>query len=188
MIRTCTKWIEKICSKYDVLVELYCLYYRGIVKNEIALANIRNWDRVLCIGGGSIPSTAIEIAKQTKAQVHVVDIDSKAVKSARNVVSRLNLQEKITVFNARGQDIDIEPYDVIHIAQQVSPKEEVLENIWEKSREGNRIIVRVPRKILKPLYSNISDDFISDKAIEISSFSLESRGKTMDEILLMVKI
>ncbi|NLN40607.1 MAG: class I SAM-dependent methyltransferase [Clostridiales bacterium] len=180
--------MERIFSKYDLFVELCNLYYRNIVKNEIRLANIRSYDKVLCIGGGFIPSTAIEIVRQTHAHVHVLDIDKKAIGCARNVIARLGLQDKITVINGKGQDIDIEPYDVVHIAQQVSPKDEVLNSIWEKAKEGHRIIVRMPRKILKPFYSNIADDFIKNNSKDISTYSIGCRAKSMEEILLMVKI
>ncbi len=188
MIRTCTKWVERLFCKYNPLIKLCCLYYRNIVKEEIRLANVRNWDRVLCIGGGPIPCTAIEIAYQTNAHIHVIDIDNNAVKCARNVIRKLGLQDRITVINAKGQDIDIEPYDVVHVALQVSPKEEVLKNLWEKSKEGNRIIVRMPRKTLQRFYSNITDDFIKRNAEAIRRISMGCKAKTMDEILLMEKV
>ena len=47
--------------------------------------------------------TAIEIVRQTNAQVHVVDIDNNAVKCARNVVAKLGLHEKITVINEKAR-------------------------------------------------------------------------------------
>lgn len=188
MIMTCTKWMERIFSKYDLFVKLCNLYYRNIVSNEIRLANIRSYDKVLCIGGGFVPSTAIEIAKQTNAHVYVLDTDKKAIECARNVVTRLGLHEKITVISGKGEDIDIGPYDVVHVAQQVCPKDEVLKNIWEQAKEGHRVIVRMPRKILKPFYSNITDDFIKNNLKDINTYSIGCRGKSMEEILLMEKV
>ena len=188
MIGTCTKWIEKKFSKYDSLIKLYSLYYRNIVEKEIQLANVKSCDKVLCIGGGSIPCTAIEIANQTNAHIHVLDIDESAVECARHVIEKLGLHEKITVINGKGQDIDIGPYDVVHLALQVSPKEEVLKNVWEKSKEGNRIIVRMPRKTLNPFYSNITDDFIKKNLKAISSVAIGYKAKTMNEVLLMEKV
>lgn len=188
MIKTCTKLIEKRCSKYDLLTRLYGLYYKNLVKKEIKLANVKSCDKVLCVGGGAIPCTAIEFAKQTNAQIHVVDMDDTAVECARCVVKKLGLDDKITVISGKGEEIDVEPYDVIHVALQVSPKEKVLENIWERSKEGNRIIVRMPRKRLRSFYSNISDDFIKENVKEVKSISVGNKPSTMDEILLMEKI
>lgn len=188
MIRSCTKWIERISSKSCPLVKLYSLYYHNMVREEIKLANVRSSDKVLCIGGGSIPCTAIELAKQTNAQVHVIDIDKDAVKCAKKVIAKLGLHENITVINRKGEDIDIAPYDVIHIALQVSPKEKVLKNIWEKAREGNRIIVRMPRKSLKLFYSNIRDDYVENSSKCIKTMSIHYKTHTMDEILCLEKI
>lgn len=188
MIGACTKWIEKRLSKCYYLIKFYSLYYRDIVKKEIKLANVRSCDKVLCVGGGSIPCTAIEFANQANARVDVIDIDSKAVECARCVVEKLGLDEKITVINGRGEEIDVEPYDVVHVALQVTPKEEVIKHIWEKSKEGNRIIVRVPRKPLRRFYSNVTDDFIKKYANNIKSISIDSKVKTMDKILLMEKV
>ena len=55
MISIYTKWIERRFCKYEPLIKLCRLYYRDIVKEEIEAANIRSWDKILCIGGGSIP-------------------------------------------------------------------------------------------------------------------------------------
>lgn len=187
MIRTCTKWIEKNFSKNNALIKLYRLYYKNIVKREVKLADVKSCDKILCIGGGSIPCTAIELAKQTKAKVHVIDIDNQAVECARDVVVKLGLHKKITITSGKGQEIDIEPYDVVHVALQVSPKDEVLEHLWDRSKEGDRIIVRLPKKGLKVFYSNITEAFIEKNAKYIRSFPVSYKAKTMDEILLMVK-
>lgn len=187
MIGTCTKWIEKTFSKFKPLIKLYSLYYRSIVKNEIKLANVKSYDKVLCIGGGCIPCTAIELAKQTKAHIHVIDMDKTAVECAKKVICKLGLEGNITVIKGKGEEVDIEPYDVIHVALQVTPKEKVLKNIWEKSKEGSRIIVRMPRKVLRPFYSNITNDFI-EKNSGTKSISQGLKTHTMDEILCLEKI
>jgi len=119
MIAVCTECIERNFSKSNFLIKLYGLYYRNIVKNEVKLAGIRSCDRILCIGGGPIPSTAIEMARQTDACVHVIDMDGTAVVCARDVIKKLGLAHKITVEQARGEEVDISPYNVIHVALQV---------------------------------------------------------------------
>ncbi|MEW8974373.1 MAG: nicotianamine synthase family protein [Tissierellaceae bacterium] len=187
MIANCTKWIERKFSGFNFLIGIYEIYYRGIVKKEVGLANIRSRDRVLCIGGGSIPCTALELANQTDAKIDVIDVDSMAVKSARDIVTRLGLSNRISIKEERGEDIDISSYDVIHVALQVTPKEKVIEHIWNNSKKGNRIIVRLPKRILSSFYSNISEEFISKNMDYIESCSLKNMVNTMDKVLLMVK-
>lgn len=187
MIAVCTKCIERNFCKSDFLVKLYGLYYKNIVKNEVELAGITDDDRVLCVGGGPIPSTAIEMATQTDARVHVIDIDSNAVESARETVSRLGLHHKISVDQGRGEEVDIAPFNVIHVALQVSPKEDVLEHIWSKSKAGDRIIVRMPKKKLRPFYSTLTDNFIKRYSDYIKTYSSNFNFNTMDKTLLLVK-
>jgi len=187
MIPACTRFIERNFSKSNFLVNLYGLYYKSIVRNEVKLANIKNSDKVLCIGGGPIPSTAIEVVKQTDANVHVIDMDRKAVEYARNVVKRLGLDQKIVVDQDRGEEVDISPYNVIHVALQVTPKDKVLNHIWSNCKMGDRIIVRMPKKGLRHFYSNVTEGFINRYSNYIKFISPRLNANTLDKILLMVK-
>ncbi len=187
MIISWTKWMEKKISNLNFLIGLYENYYRKIVKDEVKLAKMTNKDKVLCIGGGSIPCTALQIANLTGAEVHVIDIDSKAVNNAKNIIRKMGLGNKIYVTEAKGEDIDVTSYNVIHIALQVTPKEKVIEHIWSKSTEGTRIVVRLPKKSLKCFYSNLSDEFLNQRKLSIEDYCLQNRCNTMKEILLMVK-
>ncbi|MBU5438981.1 hypothetical protein KQI42_13215 [Tissierella sp. MSJ-40] len=187
MITSWTKWMEKKISNSNFLIGLYENYYRKIVKDEVKLAEMTNKDKVLCIGGGSIPCTALQIANLTGAEVHVIDIDRKAVNNAKNIIRKMGLGNKIYVTEAKGEDIDVGSYNVIHIALQVTPKERVVEHIWSKSTEGTRIVVRLPKKSLKCFYSNLSDEFLSQRKPSIEGCCLQNRCNTMKEILLMVK-
>jgi len=187
MISTCTKWVENKFSGFNFLINLYSIYYKNIVKQEVQLADIQEKDRVLCIGGGSIPSTAIEIVNQTNAFVDVIDTDNKAVHQARSVIHRLGLDNKIKVIRKDGQNVDLNPYDVVHIALQVSPKEKVAKHIWNNLIYGNRVVIRMPKKFLRFFYSNISDEFTINNSKYISNCYLSNRANTMEKVLIMVK-
>lgn len=187
MIKTWTKWMEKRIVASDFLIEFYEKYYDQIVKDELELAEVKDGDKILVIGGGSIPCTALKIAKNTRASVHVIDIDEVAVSSAREIVNRMGLEDQILVTRANGQDVDVTKYDLIHVALQVSPKEEVVENIWNQSLKGTKILVRLPKKALKVFYSNISDGFLERKKDCIKNCSLNNKLNTMDDVLLLVK-
>lgn len=187
MIVTWTKWMEKRISCSNFLIRLYEKYYKKIVRDEIKLADVKINDRILCIGGGSIPCTALQIANLTGAKVDVIDIDSRAVYNARNVVEKMGLNNKIYITNIRGEEVDISSYDVIHVALQVTPKEEVVEHIWSKARKGTRILVRIPKKNLRYFYSNISNEYLNEKESCTRNCCLDNELNTMKEVLLMVK-
>lgn len=179
--------MEKKISCKRFLIKIYEIYYRNIVRDEIELAEIKSNDKILCIGGGSIPCTAMEIANHTKAKVDVIDIDSKAVYISKAVVKRMGFGNQIQIKKAKGEDIDVEDYNVIHIALQVTPKEEVVKNIWDRSKLGTKIVVRMPKPGLRVFYSNLSEKLSNRSNIKSDKVYLRNRLNTMEEILLMVK-
>ncbi|HEY4544636.1 MAG TPA: nicotianamine synthase family protein [Tissierellaceae bacterium] len=187
MIRSFTKFCEKILYKSNKLVNIYDLYYRDIVKKEIVLADIKNTDKVLIVGGGAVPCTAINIASKTNAKVDIIDIDEEAIKSSSSLIKRLGLEDRVKVYLGNGRSIDVSNYDVVHIALQVNPKEEIIDNVWSKSKVGTRLIIRQPKKILKSFYSNISYDYLSKIDNNIKAIYRNNLFNTMDKSLLIVK-
>ncbi|SDW05809.1 Nicotianamine synthase protein [Tepidimicrobium xylanilyticum] len=179
--------MEKRISFSETLVNLYNKYYERLVKNEVEIAGIKDGDKVLCIGGGSIPCTALQMAKLTDAKIHVLDIDEEAVERARYIVEKLGLEDKIKVIWGNGEVIEPSDYDVIHIALQVQSKDEVFENILSKSKRGTRIIIRNPKKSRRVFYSNISNKLLVLCKDCMKNCSLNCYNPNMDEIMLVVK-
>lgn len=137
-----TKGLEKIASFFPIIIPIHHLYYNALVEGEIHTCNISCKDKVLCIGGGPLPCTAMEIARKTGAYVEVIDNDPKSVKMANRVLSLLNMDKNIKVIENSGQQVDASKYSVIHVARQVTPKIETFRNVWGKAPKGARILVR----------------------------------------------
>jgi hypothetical protein len=57
-------FLEKKVAGCRTLVSLYANYYHQVIDNEIKLASVTANDRVLNIGCGAIPFTAILTAKK----------------------------------------------------------------------------------------------------------------------------
>ncbi len=186
MISIVTKLFEKFAVNSDFAYKVCKLYYKNIVNEEIDLASISPGDRVLLIGGGSIPCTAIEFAKRTQADIEVIDIDFKAVENAKNLVDKKGFNSRINIRLADGKKIDPKNYDVIHIAMQVKPKESVLRHILDKSDSGLKVIVREPRSYLKSFYSNISKSFLKNYSLELREHAFRSLT-SMDRVKLLIK-
>ena len=75
-----------------------------LVKREARLAGINEQDRVLCIGGGICPYTAILLHKYTKAQITVVDNNRVCVEKARKFIDRVGM-DKINIIYGDGENI-----------------------------------------------------------------------------------
>jgi protein-L-isoaspartate O-methyltransferase len=119
-------------------------YYEGVVEKEAMLADITEHDRVLCIGGGPCPLTAIMLHQHTGAAVTVVDNCPHCVAKAKSMVRRMGVD--LQVKQVDGRMISPADYTVIHIAKQVSPLRQVLSHILSNITDGTRILVRRPKK------------------------------------------
>lgn len=187
MIGRWTKWMEKKIFKVGSLLYIYESYYKNIVSKEIQLANISERDRVLCIGGGAVPCTAIQLASHTGANVEVIDVDRLAVEKARELIVSKGLEGLIDVRMGRGESIDSSSYDVVHLALQVAPKDLVVEQVWKNAKEGSRIVIRRPKKILSMFYSPLSKEFLERHKDSLLEMDLKNSKTTMDQVLVMVK-
>ncbi|ABR55090.1 conserved hypothetical protein [Methanococcus vannielii SB] len=149
--------LEKIsCNIYPVFYS-YCKYYEKTVKREIELANITSKDKVLVIGSGSIPFTAIHVSKLTGANVTAVDIDKEAVEKSKSCIKKYNFNN-ITVLNENGLNVDCNNYDVIIIALQVFEKEEILSKIIDNGI-SKRVIVRQPAENYAKIYGELPKNY-----------------------------
>ncbi len=163
-----TKQIEKVMALFPWFFKLYRLYYRRIVEQEIHLGCISCRDRVLCIGGGPFPCTALEIAGKTGARVHVIDNDLEAVTSARRVVESLNIDNIVRVDHAEGERLDVENFTVVHVALQVTPREEVLQNILQQASQRVRVLLREPVEKYKSYYAPLSREYYARSSSSIT--------------------
>lgn len=156
-ITKCTQGIELLATKSRIIYLFASLYYRLLVKRESMLAGIGKDDRVLCIGGGMCPYTAILLHQYTKARVTVIDNDSRCIEQSRCFLRHLGMEGVDVTFHD-GAQVNCRGHTVIHIAMQISPKEAVLKQILKKAQDGARVLVRMPKNNLEGLYSNLSKE------------------------------
>jgi len=149
-----TRGIECSAAKSRGLFWLASLYYKSVVKKEIALAGITERDHALCIGGGICPFTAILLHRATGAKVTVIDCCAACTQKARRVIERLGLGEHVRVLcrDGGGEGLSFSEYSVVHFALQVSPMESVFSRVEKQAELGTRLLVRRPKSSLSCLY------------------------------------
>lgn len=185
MIKTFTKLFEKSCVNSNMLVGLCNIYYKKLVREEVDISEIKKEDRVLCIGGGSVPCTALEIHRQTGAKVDIIDIDEEAVFNSKRLIERLGLEDNIRVSKGFGQTVNMSKYNVVHIALQVTCKDEVLDNILENSSGNTRILMRMPKKGLKCFYSNVQSKLLNNLGLCVEKRGFKNAFSTIEELVLV---
>ncbi|MDO9574200.1 MAG: hypothetical protein Q7I94_04315 [Candidatus Contubernalis sp.] len=114
--------LEHLGSRYTLLGKLYSIFfYRKMVTAEAESAGLKPGMKVLHIGSGPLPMTAISLGR-AGCSVTAVDSDVKAVQAASMMVKRAGMENQINVKEAHGQDLNCSSYDAVWISLHVFPK------------------------------------------------------------------
>ncbi len=142
-------YFEQIATHFDIINEYYIKLYDDIIKNEIKLAQINHTDYILVIGSGALPMTPILISKNTKAKIHTIDKDKKAVKNAQQYINRFHLSERITVSYDDACQLNMAAFDVIFVLYGIHGMEKVFSMITKTASSSVRVIYRIPPDALE---------------------------------------
>lgn len=142
-------YFEQIATHFDIINEYYIKLYDDIIKNEIKLAQINHTDYILVIGSGALPMTPILISKNTKAKIHTIDKDKKAVKNAQQYINRFHLSERITVSYDDACQLNMAAFDVIFVLYGIQGMEKVFSMITKTASSSVRVIYRIPPDALE---------------------------------------
>jgi len=149
-----TSFFEKLALSLPLFLGILSIYYKKRVSKEIAAAYIRCDDRVLCIGGGPCPLTAIYIHKFTGAHITVIDNNLDAVEIGKRFIKMMNLNSAITFVQSDGENFDLHGFSMVHVALQVTPREKVISHLQNCAAPNVQILIRgsLPEKkvVLEP--------------------------------------
>lgn len=184
MICSTTRMAEKLFCHSSLTCTWFRNYYKKLVSEEIHIAGITCEDKVLCIGSGSIPSTAIELAEQSGASIYAVDIDNEAVRCGRDVISRLGLSHKVFICSCPGEQCYFENYEYVHIAMQVTNKKKIIEEVFKRSK-NTKVILRIPKEEIRHKYECIDDYLYSNPNINIKHVDFNHSMHTVANLMVL---
>lgn len=148
------RFIESLSLKISFLDRYIIKLRKKITLEECKMAEISSSDRVLVIGCGPHPTTALLIVNKTQAQVVGIDKKINAVKLASSYIQKNNLENKIYIYYADGIDYPIDNFDVIFIAANVWPIKQLINNIFSKINNDVKIICRDFREDITNMVTN----------------------------------
>ena len=148
LLTSFTRKIEDWASKKGLIYKLAESYYHDVIRREVILADIKEDDHVLCIGGGICPFSAILLHQITGAAVTVIDNNLSCVKKARSVIKRFGLKDHIKVLcqDGRSSNLSFSEYSVVHFALQVCPKDWVFSNVENHVAPGTKLLLRCSKR------------------------------------------
>lgn len=121
-------------------------YLQGLshtVQGEVAALGIDASARVMLVGAGALPTTALSLARETGAEIYGIDIDEEAVRLAQNVVSCCGLDGQVHI---SGLSIASHWFtaNATHfiVASLVARKDQILAAIAGHMRPDAKILLR----------------------------------------------
>ena len=149
-------FIDNLACKLDKIAEIYGKKSIGDeYKKEYDTIGISKSDKVLHVGCGSFPLTEITLVETTNANIVGIDKNLEAVKSAKDIVHRKNLNDKIKIDHGDGINYPVEKFDVVILSSCASPKEKIIQRIFKEVKNDCKIIIREIDTAVEPVHKNI---------------------------------
>jgi hypothetical protein len=163
-----------------------------LIKRELALVSRAQPQRILFIGSGPLPVSAIHAHLQTGLPIHCVGRDSGVTAVARQALQRCDLDGGVRVFCDGNGDYDVSDYDLIIIELLAKPKKNILRNLRKRCRRGCQILLRTTDGLWSLLYESTLERDVrgfhvkAQQLIEndqhISTLLLEAAGSAASDI------
>jgi len=147
---------ETVAYKNRKIAELYEKVIGKEYKKEYKTFDILKHNKVLHIGCGAYPLTEIIFSNLSGKKVVGIDKNKKAVMSAREIIRKKNLDNKVTINYGNGINYPVDGFNVIIISSCSMPKEKILENIFKQARKNCIIIVRETNSALNYILNYIN--------------------------------
>ena len=137
-------FLELLAVKTRFFNALLTKARKPVFLNEIKMSGIKKDDNVLLIGCGIFPLETMLIAQETNAKVVGIDNSDKAVKIAKKYIKKIGLEDDVKIEYADGRDVPVKEFDVVFIAINVFPIENVLLNISKAKdlKKNTRILCK----------------------------------------------
>jgi hypothetical protein len=159
--------------------------FRRLIKREIELlAPAGRPERLLFIGSGPLPVSAILAHEYLGVPVDCIDVDTGAVADSCRLLQNLHLSDAVRVIHADGTAIDARGYDAILIALLAKPKNEILASLARSARKDCRIVCRTSEGLRKLVYEPIDHDRDLRTHIVRDKRSAVDSGDTISSLLL----
>jgi hypothetical protein len=137
----------------------YHLYERvgELVRRELILISELWPQRILFIGAGALPLSAIQIHLQTGLPVDCLVETPAATDLAEQVLQKCKVNNSVHVFAEKDAKYDLSAYDLVIMASAARPKRKILRQLRKKCHAGCHILCRTVHGLGQLLYEPATD-------------------------------
>lgn len=186
------KKLNNICIQLECVIESFfsTSYFNGnkgflegrlskcnnLMTNEGKNLEINENSKVLILGIGSMPITAILYSLIFNCEIIGIDIDNKSLNLANKIMHDINMNAKYKFIHSDAFNIDFNINDITHIviAGHINNKNFLLQSLKEKINIHTKILVRKSMGLYKLIYSDININDINGYEV-ISEFNSDIR-------------
>lgn len=180
-------WAKRIIQSNKPNLELRNFwYYDNYLKlTQIEWENLKSCgvnghkhDKVMFIGSGALPLTAIFLVKYFGLKVTLVDLDFQALELSRKLVSKLGLVKNFEFVHQDVFKIDnLKDFDIVFLAALVggNTKEKITEKVYSKIKKDSHLLCRSAYDNRVLLYKPLN--------LSLLNFKCEREVKTYDEVV-----
>jgi nicotianamine synthase len=169
------KKIRESHVPYETLAEFpYIENYKNLTAMEVEHLQPHTSDahRILFIGGGPLPLSAILMAQIHNIQVDILDKDETACSASKDVLQALGLEDQIRVIHGDiSHTKTLETYTTVILAALVGEsqqeKDKILQHIAEHTHKGTCLMLRSVQDLGKLLYPEV---ILNNDAVTIVDF------------------
>jgi len=126
--------------------------YQSLAAREIRLAGLTPEDRVLFIGSGPLPISAVEYVARAGCTVDAIDRFAEPVELSSKVIAKLELASRLRVMHSTGEEVPVDGYDAIIIGVLAEPKSVILDHLDAEARADCRIVCRTTQGLREFVY------------------------------------
>jgi SAM-dependent methyltransferase len=156
-------FVKKLSNYYWTVIDILAYkferiadkYYKNSIgseyEEEYRLLNISDGNKVIHIGCGAFPLSAIILVETTGATVLGIDKNRKKVEAANKLVRSKNLHHRIKIDHGDGVDYPVENFDTIIISGCVFPMLTTVDHVLEEAKHHCKIIIREMEFLVGPL-------------------------------------
>ena len=131
----------------------YLQNYQKFIKKEGLMAGLKINSKIIVLGSGYLPGTAILLNKIFGIRCHCIDNDVNAVTKSRKLIKKMKLEDSISIKFGDATKYPLEDYNAIFVTGSSFPKKDIFAHIHNKKTNNTKIIYRRPLGLYKMWYT-----------------------------------
>ena len=152
------KAVDILACKIKPIAKLYDKTVGKIYREEREQFDLSKSQKILHVGCGSYPITAMVLAEMDNVNVVTIDGDIKSLKRADKILNKKNLNGKIKAVYGDGTRYPLNEFDTIVISGCSVPKAKVMEHVFNNAKPQSKIIVRTSFIDVESIIKNLNHD------------------------------